>query len=288
VSAISKVLVVLVSFMAVLLVAITVPFVYNTENYASQVEQAEKLAQAAQESARQREAEIKNLQEQESRRVAELQSEKNQLTSQINGLLSELASVSAELEDQKSANAASKADVSRLAATVEQYAEITRDLQEKRDDLLATNLQKDTRLIELADRNNVLESQKGTLERQVRLLQEDLTATKETVAELESTLSNTAVASADTGMQDTPFEPTGPAIQGQVTNVSSSAGEKFVQVNVGSNDGVSQNMKFLVHRGDQYLGTLIITRVDSNAAAGRVELAQGDISVDDQVLAGGS
>jgi len=287
VSAISKLLVVLVSFMAVLLVAITVPFVYNTQNYAAQVSEAHKLRDAALASVNEKERAISELQKQEASQVRELRSEKNQLNSQINNLLSQLASVSAELEDAKSANTAAKADVSRLVATNAQYAEIVEGLQDQRDELLAANLTKDTQLIERADRNNVLESQKGTLERRVRLLQEDLTAAQETAASLEAKLSTVAVADAGAAGEPAPFV-SGVPINGVVTDVSSAGGERFLQINVGTNDGVATNMKFMVHRGGEYLGSLIITRVDSNAAAGRVELAQGDINVNDKVLSGGS
>jgi len=287
VSAISKVLVVLVSFMAVLLVAITVPFVYNTQNYAQELEQQKKVVELARASAQQAQNDIKNLQEQQSSMVEELQAQTRQLTGEITGLSSDLAAARAEVRDLQAANAADKADVKRLIASVGQYAQLTQGLKAQRDELLDERLENKTALIDLRDRNNVLASQKNTLERQYELLQEDLTAAKERVADLESTIATTAVATADTTGDEATFEPAIP-ISGSVTNVSTSGDERFVQVNVGSNDGVARNMKFLVHRGGEYLGTLIITRVDSNAAAGRIELAQGDISVNDDVLAGGS
>ena len=72
-----------------------------------------------------------------------------------------------------------------------------------------------------------------------------------------------------------PFEPATP-IQGKVSRVAKVEGDTFVEINVGKNDGVQPNMRFLIHRGDQYLGSLVISYVDSNASSGRMSLEKGD------------
>jgi hypothetical protein len=64
----------------------------------------------------------------------------------------------------------------------------------------------------------------------------------------------------------------------------------FVQINVGSADGVAKNMKFLVHRGNQLLGTLVITNVDTKASAGKLQVVGPGMLVaqGDAVLTGGA
>jgi hypothetical protein len=83
-----------------------------------------------------------------------------------------------------------------------------------------------------------------------------------------------------------PFEPQ-TLIKGQVTAVKQFENETFLQINVGSSDGVAPNMKFMVHRGNQFLGSLIVTTVDKKAAAGRLKSQQSSIDVGDNVLTGG-
>ncbi|HEX7010561.1 MAG TPA: hypothetical protein VF184_11295, partial [Phycisphaeraceae bacterium] len=60
----------------------------------------------------------------------------------------------------------------------------------------------------------------------------------------------------------------------------------LVQVNVGRSDGVQENMKFMVHRGDQFVGNLVIEAVDADASAGRIVLAKDQIQPGDAILAG--
>ena len=57
-------------------------------------------------------------------------------------------------------------------------------------------------------------------------------------------------------------------------------------VNVGTNDGVAKGMQFMVHRGDTYLGKLVIEDVDANASAGRMVLSKAPVQTDDAILAG--
>ena len=76
-------------------------------------------------------------------------------------------------------------------------------------------------------------------------------------------------------------------IRGQVTRVEQIDDETFVEVNVGTNDGVATNMKFLVHRGSQFLGSLVITNVDVQSSAGRMQLLQGQVAIGDAILTGG-
>ena len=63
----------------------------------------------------------------------------------------------------------------------------------------------------------------------------------------------------------------------------------FAQINVGTADHVAKNMKFLVYRGTTYLGTLVISNVDTKASAGTLELTTGQqVNKGDGVLTGGT
>jgi len=68
-------------------------------------------------------------------------------------------------------------------------------------------------------------------------------------------------------------------IRAEVTNVTGN----LASISVGSADGVAAGMTFLLYRSGtnggkpQYLGTLRITRVEANQAAGTIEQAEGEI-----------
>lgn len=74
-------------------------------------------------------------------------------------------------------------------------------------------------------------------------------------------------------------------IRGEIKDIKSG----LASISVGSADGVAHGMTFLVYRKapkggkPQYLGSIKITRVDANEAAGEVEQSAGDIKSGDVV-----
>jgi myosin heavy subunit len=291
-SVLTKVFVVLVTVLSVLLVALIVPFVANTQNYRQLYESAQSQARGAEVKAASVQAEINAAQEANALRVAELNNKNQQLTATINTLQTDLADARANGAKSASDLAKLQADVSRLSAAANTSASLldaTRsELSQWREKAVAA----DTQLIQRADRINQLESTNETLVRSVDRLREQMTALQEQSKELEKLWASVPesvrqqvtgqTASADGGEVASTV-----AIRGQVTKVETMDDTTFVQLNVGSNDGVRPNMKFLVHKGDQFVGTVMVSAVDANASAGRVTLAQGTITAGDAVLTGG-
>lgn len=285
-----KVFVVLVTLLSVLLVALIVPFVANTENYKQQLDDAMIAVATAEKTAKQRQAELGRAQDNESELVTRLHNTINNLTTQISQLTQKLADSEAQTQSESAKLAKFEADWSRLTATNEQYAQITKELQGELKQRREQLVNQQTRNIQLADRNNELESQLGALTRQMRRVHENLTHLQEQNADLERKLAQlppqwqARILSQETAAA--PFVPETP-IRGRITRVQPLDDETFVEVNVGQNDGVAQNMKFLVHRGSQFLGSLIITQVDAQSSAGRLQLLQGKVVVGDLILTGG-
>ncbi len=286
----TKVFVVLVSMMSVLLVALIVPFVANTENFKQQLDDASAAKTAAEESARLRQNELNAAQSTESEKVTLLKSQAENLITQINLLTQQLAESEARAQSESAKLSKFESDWSRLSAANQQYAQITKELQAELKQRREQVIDLQTKSIQLADRNNEMESQLEALTRQVRRVHEKMTNLQEQNADLERRMAQlppqwqAKLLSEET--QVTPFVPETP-IRGQITRVEQLDDEVFVQVNVGSNDGVATNMKFLVHRGSQFLGSLIITTVDEQTAAGRMQLLQGNVAVGDLILTGG-
>ena len=76
-------------------------------------------------------------------------------------------------------------------------------------------------------------------------------------------------------------------IAGSVTNVDQVGTDlTLVEINVGTRDSVQANMSFRVTRGDQYVGTIRITTVDTDKAVGEVTLSSDRIRSGDAVRTG--
>lgn len=291
-SILTKVFVVLVTFLSVLLVALVVPFVARTEDFKTKLQAEQDLKLRAQAAARARESEITELASREGERFTALMAEKRNLTSTITQLSESLASANSGVQQLQADKAKQEANLNRLTAAADQYGQITKSLQEelnlRRDQLV--DLQ--TRSIELADRNDDLATQLEAANRQVRRsreqtveLQQQITRLEGFVAKLDPAIRQ-QITAADQTVGDTEFVPA-TTIRGHITRVEQAGGETFVQMDIGGNDGVEVNMKFWVHRGGQFLGTAVVVKVDTNASAARMRIVEGAVAAGDTVLTGG-
>jgi hypothetical protein len=292
-SVLTKVFVVLVAFLSVLLVALIIPFVANTEDFRVQLYQEATRRVGAEAAAREKQSEITRLQSGESERYALLQGDKRRLTDTIVQLTTEVAENQADVQLLESEKAKRDADMSRLTAAAEQLGQITdtqrTELSQRRSEAVSSN----TRIIELEDTNNSLTSQLETLARQVRQFKEGKTVLvaknktyEEAMAKLDRATRDKIL---DTGQSDseTPYVPNF-SIEGAVVGVDTMDDSTYVEVDLGQSDGVELNMKFWVHRGGAYVGNLVIVKVDTDKAAGRMTYTQFglEVTVGDAVLTG--
>ena len=289
-SVVTKVFVVLVTILSVILVALIVPFVANTENYRQQAQDAEAAKLLAQETAELRQSQLADVQQKDSQRVTALKSESTNLLSQINHLSKNIQDRDSELNAARAKNASYEANLSRLASANQQHVQIISEYEAELKERREQVLKQQTQIIQLINRNKELDSQLDALGRQVRRVSEKMTQLEERNSELEIKLSQLPPEwQAKLLSEETPVGPivSKIPIKGKVTGVERFDDETYAQVNVGKNDGVIENMKFLVHRGSQFIGSLIITTVDARSAAGRLELLQGEVATGDAVLTGG-
>ena len=63
----------------------------------------------------------------------------------------------------------------------------------------------------------------------------------------------------------------------------SEVGESLVSVSIGSADGVAMDMVFHVTRGDEFICNVVITHIDTNMAAGVLDLKVGQPKIGDTV-----
>jgi chromosome segregation ATPase len=290
----TKVFVVLVTFLSVVLVALIVPFVANTENYRQSLQNQKTALAAAEQTASLKQNEVEASAARSAEEISKLKSEVAQFTSRNTSITSDLARAENDALTQRADNASLKAQISVLAATSKQYADITNALQTELSQRRTETLDLQTKLIELSRRNNDLEEQNNALTRNVRYSQEQMASLEEENHKYDQMLQKlpadqrqllTGQNGEATGANQ-PFVPS-TQIQGKITTVEKRLDDTFVQINIGSRDGVEPNMKFWVHRGDKFIGTLVITKVDTNASAGRMQLIQTPVTDGDLVLTGG-
>ena len=293
-SPLTKAFVVVVTVLSVLLVALIVPFVAKTQDFQGQLKDQQASRIVAEQTTRALQNEIAAIQSQDSQRVVALNAEMAGMTSTNNDLMNQLATSRRDASSGQAELKQLKADLARLTASSELSVSLLAanndELNNSRDELVSTQ----TKLVEMFDKNNELEAQLQSYDRQVKRLRENAQAMAERMAEVEGLIAQVeardpAMIAGLTGREGQSSArpiPSSP-LAGKIDLVDKRGDQMFVQIDLGKSDGVEQNMEFMVHRGDTYLGTLVVQTVDASKSAGIMEISLDDVAQDDQVFAGG-
>src|SRR5262249_53271655 len=147
---------------------------------------------------------------------------------------------------------------------------MTGEVSKLRDD----NVKAAKREIELVDRINDLTSQREVLEQNARALKEQLEETKLALQSAQQGGSAGAAGRAE------PRELAGPLVRAKVVEVVPSATGGLVVISEGSNRGLKENTLMNVTRGsDQYIGSIILTRVEPTSAVGEIRLTKDGVQI---------
>ena len=295
-SVLTKIFVVLVTFLSVLLVALVVPFVAKTEDFRKQYENQRTLTLKANAAARTLQSRINSLDEARGERRATWTATERKLKAEITTSENDLAEAATEVNQLKSELAQREVNMGRLTAAAEQAALLLTSQSEEVEEYRTRFAAAEKRAVELDDRINDLNSQLDSFSRQVQRLKEESYERTAELAKMQKLWDQvpkaTRLAVAGTGsVEEGGTEPYVPreAIHGRITKVQQFGDDKYVELDIGSVDGVAMNMKFWVHRGGQFVGTVVIMTVDANAAAGRLQITAegvGEIVAGDTVLTG--
>jgi chromosome segregation ATPase len=288
-SVLTKALVVLVTVLSVLLVAVVVPFVANQEHYKNQADELQGTLTSARQSARVLQAELDKAQASRTQLIRDYEAQGQAQARQVNQLMQDLAQARGAEQAAAVAFEQAKADQTRLTATTQPVTRMleatNQELMTRRNEMVSMEL----KLIEATDQINELSSQLDTLNVSVRRLREELAEREAQLRDYENRIARLPGDVRDLMLA---AEPTADAyvpsvtIHGQVDKVDQIGAETFVQLNIGRRDQVAVNMKFVVYRGQQFLGTLVITMVDEDAAVGRMVLLQSPLQAGDAVRTG--
>ncbi|QQE11229.1 hypothetical protein JD969_17285 [Planctomycetota bacterium] len=285
----TKVFVVVVALLSVLLVALTVSFVANTENYKKVASSEKGLKLAAEKRASLMQDELTKLSNERSTDAMALSNENANLTATIVDLRGKLATKQMNVLKLEADLASMKASVDRMSATGKLNAtlveKVNTELKTSRSKLVDVQQQ----LAEALDKINELNTENEGVIRQLYQNKEQVVALKAEKDKLER-----GVAGLPDDMKKLVYNvmegdvvkvATNP-IAGQIVQIQKNNGVTLVQLNVGTSDGVEENMEFIVHRGADYLGTIVVSKVDASEAAGQLTEKNGDVIIGDGVMSG--
>jgi len=289
-NALTKAFVVVVTILAVVLVALVVPFAARVPDYAQQYQDLQAQAKAAElkaskaaESARAKIAADGEAQKLMAQENESLSTENETLRANIKSQQAKTAQLQAALDQSVAANQVlvntnenKDALLAERAALIEKQLATLGELQSQLGDVSQTLIAVRAENRRLSDNYLRIQEVNKALTRQL----------EEKTAQLESARDRLIAMGVDKEKLDD-FVATTTPIKGSVVKIEQvSDGLTLVQVNVGERDNVKAGMEFTVYRGDKFVGKVKIDTVDTADAVGKVTLG-GGLQEGDAVRTGG-
>lgn len=278
-SPLTKAFVVLATILAVVMVTLTVAVVARVDDYRSQYAQVEAAKTAAIQNEVKARAEMQQSLDAASELRDKYKADLDALSQQLQLARdddSNQAQAIADLMEQNARLAAAQASSAKLN---EAYADRVQSLTDQLAE--ATNSIGDVngKFSAITRQHVALMAEKDRLENDYLRLREQNVALQEQVASLEKKVEGYEASGAV-------YVGTNEPIDGAVTRVEKISDQlTLVQLNVGTRDNVANDMQFTIYRGDQYVGTIKVTRVDTDAAVGELTLG-GGVREGDRVQSG--
>ena len=273
----TKVFIVLWALLSVFIMALAVPLVINNNTWKEryQAESAARLDAENTAALANKSLDLANI----SKAQADSANAKiiGGLREELASMTSRMADLRAQLSTVRQEKDSIEAQITRLVAAAETSANIIQtqgaEITKRRDESL-----------QLMARSTDLEDKlRDTLSRLDVALDAQRTLQEQIAAIMEKQQSGGVETAKGPEIQPIPS----PLVSGRVMSVQQGAdGNRYVEVNLGSRDGVSENMTFLLARGGKFLGNLVITQVELNRAVGFVQLEQDQVMINDEVRGG--
>lgn len=270
----TKVFIVFAAVLSVVLAALTMAYSINADTIATKYADALREAETAKADGNAAVSQYSNANAILQDRIAELQNKLANAQQQNLTLSQENQSLLTAKTNAEHDAAAIKNQIGQSQETVRAMAAMIESLRNEITKLRTSEFSLRKASLDLEDRVNDLASQNEVYEQTIRALREQVAAAQRAA---ETTLAGTA----GNGTNE-PFEATGPVIHGSVTRVTTdpASGEEIVEVDVGSNDRVAENMKLHVGRGnDTFVATLVVVRTDLQSSVARISLANDGLDV---------
>jgi len=272
-STLTKVFAVLLVFFSIAFTVMTVSMVAQTTNWKDTAQKYEEHALVA-------DTNLRNLIASSAAELAAARDEVNahlaragQLETELQSVQNDVAQRRAEMARMESGktsaeamNRAMMAQLQAAEAARAQYQNQRDGLEKKNVDLQQRNIDLNDRVNELTARITVVLEEKRHYEQQINILNDEN--------------SRLARAARQPALGSAMESPSGAALSGVAALTPSSVATirghvlevdgNLVTVSVGSADGVSQGMVFVIHRGGDYVGDLRVSLLEPNQSAGKL------------------
>ncbi len=270
-NALTKVFVILLVIGALLETAAVVVFVNKVDASQNALKQAREQYETANEKyqkaladAQAAKASVKDVQ-------AQSQSQLEAIRAQLSNAQQQIAAKDAQLAKAEGQQQALSLQNTQLAAAVNASEAAKNQLQSQTVALRKSVDQFASQNSDLNERVSDLQNKLDQTTREWRYTQEQLAGAQAQVKRLNDIVSNSGL---------TPQEITsvpqnaGAAINGVIRDTQNINGIEYATISVGSADGVSKGMQFNVinRQKGEWLGTLVVDKVDQNQAVGRLNL----------------
>ncbi|MEL7087646.1 MAG: hypothetical protein AAGL98_04270, partial [Planctomycetota bacterium] len=236
-SPLTKALVLLVTVLSIVLVALVVPFVANTDDLEGEIAVLEQQLTGAQVQAKAAAAERDQIAATRSESQSELQRRVEGLLGDNTTLAADKAALEGQLKEAQSNVDKLGASLALMTGTQEQLTALLDQSTDSLETSQTSNVDLKKENAQLAQRNNDLDAQVTGLTRTVRSLNEK-------VVDLQEQLAGGGFGSSDNVATASAYR--GPEIRGAVTGTQQIEDIVLISLNVGANDSVSPNTKFVI------------------------------------------
>ncbi len=284
-NAITKVFVVLMVLFSITFTMMTIQFAATVPNWRAEAEKWKTRAETV-------DASNRNLTAAKVAEATKSATERERWNSERSDLLESNGDLQRVADEQKARVAELEAQLAAKDASVKMFVaelKVSQESAEKardhRRELEQRNIDLEKRTADLTEALNenistviVLEQQTRQQEQAVALLRDERDKLLKKLNLRGTALDEVTVTMPIDRVRPAPSASVSP-IRGRVNEV----GRDYASVSVGSNDGVAQDMVFIIYNQNGYLGDLVITEVRPNEAAGRLKNINGLIGVGDLV-----
>ena len=268
----TKVFIVFAAVLSLVLAALTMAYSVNADAIVSKYSDALQKAATAEAKQQAATAEYADAAAVATQQIHGLQIMLSDIAARNASLVTENASLTASVQAERNRADAVENQIGDSLETTKAQAEVIDSLRQELSSLRESELGLRRASLELEDRVNDLASQNDVFNATIRALREQL-ASAQRAAEL--------AMGGVSGAEGSPYEASGPVIRGRVTQVSvdPASGQPLIEVDIGSNDRVSENMQLHVGRGQNFVATLVVVRTDLQSAVARVSLTNAGSSI---------
>ncbi len=282
---VTKILIVFCAVLSLLLAALTMAYAANANILKANIRTEQTMKHAAMADASSQVAQAGLLNADQGKTIVSLNDMIASKEKDIANLTGERTQLRTEVQRSQADADRATSQIQQLNATGQTQAALIKSYRDEVTALREGGLATERRSIELQDKINDLSSQREVLEQNARALKEQL----EELKLANSTLAQNAASGGVTNMASksgsTPRELPGPIVRARVSEIfRSPAGDDMVVISEGSNRGLKENIQMNISRGDAFIASIVLTRVEPTKAVGRVTFKPGSISVDDTVL----